>query len=184
MEEWRSAITIWKAGIAQLESKHAAVDHVYWCSGLQNWDWRKRRCVHVTSFDGIDWIDRMQDWRVLWWLSSTAQKRVQSEVEGKRREFSGNGTCTTWCRVLRFPDRKQQTSQYYNQSSWKGEKVYWSTFSGGSVCEKEIERSSESRRREGICHCDVPSNQILSRDLWPKRIATEFTRNQQRESCE
>lgn len=29
---------------------------------------------------------------------STAQKRVQSEVEGKCRELSSNGTCPTWCR--------------------------------------------------------------------------------------
>jgi len=61
-------------------------------------------------------FDKTSDWRVLWWLSSTAQKRVQSEVEGKRRELSCNGTCTTWCRVLRFHDQPQ----YYVQSSMSG----------------------------------------------------------------
>jgi len=41
---------------AQLESKRAAVDHVCWGSDLQNWDWRKRRCVHVTNFEW-NWLD-------------------------------------------------------------------------------------------------------------------------------
>lgn len=88
--------------------------------------------VHVTNFD---WIDRTTDWRVLWLLSSTVQKRVQSEVEGKRRELSDNGTCTTWCRVLRFPKNNNLSSK--NEAAWEEEKVYWTTFSGGSSCEKK-----------------------------------------------
>lgn len=121
---------------------------------------------------------RTMNWRVLWWLSSTAKKRVQCEVEGKRREFSSDGTCTTWCRVLRFGENNNFSSTY--EAAWEEEKVYWTTFSGRI---KLWEEKDEAQNQGGVKESATAmcsSNQILSRDLRPKRIATESHTNQQR----
>jgi len=78
---------------------------------------------------------RTMNWRVLWWLSSTAKKRVQCEVEGKRREFSSDGTCTTWCRVLRFGENNNFSS--HTKQHERKRKCIEQHFPGGSSCEKK-----------------------------------------------
>lgn len=76
-------------------------------------------------------FDRMQNWRMLDGWTALHRRGFSEEVEGKRREFSSNGT---WCYLvqgLRFPENHHRSS---NRNSWKGEKVYWTAFSGGSGC--------------------------------------------------
>jgi hypothetical protein len=133
MDKWKSAITIWKAGKAQLESKRAAVNHVCWCSGLQNWDWRKRRCVQVTNFEW-NWLDLIgcrtdvccDGWTALHRRGFSAKLRENvANFPAMEPVLLGAGF-----EIPREPSSKQNS----NRNSWKGEKVYWTAFSGGSGC--------------------------------------------------
>lgn len=148
MDEWRSAITIVKQG---KHSWNPNTLQLIMCADVRTSKTGiggRGAASESPTLNGTDWIWRDAELMCAWWLDSTAQKRVQSEVEGKRRELSSNGTCATWCRV------RDSAKQNSNRNSWKGEKVYWTTFSGGSDCEKEGTIEALSRRREGICHCD------------------------------
>lgn len=133
LDKWKSAITIWKAGKAQLESKRAAVNHVCWCSSLQNWDWRKRRCVHVTNFEW-NWLDLIgcrTDVRLMAGQHCTEEGSVRSW--GKTSRIFQQWNLVLLGAGFEIP-REPSSKQNSNRNSWKGEKVYWTAFSGGSGC--------------------------------------------------
>jgi hypothetical protein len=153
MDKWKSAITIWKAGKAQLESKRAAVNHVCWCSGLQNWDWRKRRCVQVTNFEW-NWLDLIgcrtdvccDGWTALHRRGFSAKLRENvANFPAMEPVLLGAGF-----EIPREPSSKQNS----NRNSWGRESVLNSIFGRIRLCEKEENDEALSRRREGICHCD------------------------------
>jgi len=154
MDEWRSAITIWKAGISTAGIQTSCSwSHVLIFGPLKlGLEEEALASTSPTLMELIGLIGRRTD--VCCDGCPALQRRgFSAKLRGNVANFPamepvllGVGFWDSPRTIIKSSTTKQRERK---------RKCIEQHFPGGSSCEKKKRWSSESRRREGICHCDV-----------------------------
>jgi len=176
----------WRSGNNNLESRESTAGiqtrcswHVRWGSGLQNWDWRKRRCIHVTNFEW-NWLDLIGCRTDVCCDSWTALHR--RGFRAKLRENVANFPAmepVLLGAAFEIPENNHRSGIVIETAERERKCIEQHFREDQAVWERRNDEAL-SRRREGICHCDkLEQSKFFHASCDPfKRIATESHANQ------